>query len=104
LAKPKRARTERREAARRFVRLGKDRERLFAAEPGGSAERPIDVESSSVVEARARSVPCPLCEGELEVVEHAASVTEHGSLREARLRCRRCGARRSLWFRLALPN
>ena len=101
MAKPKRERTARREAARAGVKLGKDRERLFALEPGGSSERPIDVEAPSVVEVRARSIPCPLCSGDHELVEHAAVTTAHGALREARLRCRKCGSRRSLWFRLA---
>ncbi|HVU04644.1 MAG TPA: hypothetical protein VHE30_22975 [Polyangiaceae bacterium] len=104
MAKPKRDRTARREAARAAVRDAKDREKLFLREPGGSAERAIVLESPSVVEPRARSVPCPLCGGEQEVVEHAAVSTDQGTLREARLKCRRCGSRRSLWFRVALPN
>lgn len=104
MSKPKRDRTARREAARAAVKLGTDRERLFRHEPGGSPERPIDVESASIVEPRARSLTCPLCEGEHEVVEHAAVTTPRGALREARLRCRRCGSRRSLWFRLPIVN
>jgi len=104
MSKSKRPRTARREAARNAVKLGRDRERLFAHEPGGGKERPIEIEAPSVVEVRARSVPCPLCSGDHEVVEHAAVATERGSLREARLRCRRCGSRRSLWFRLVSLN
>jgi DNA-directed RNA polymerase subunit RPC12/RpoP len=104
VAKPKRARTARREAARGFLKVAKDRERLFMSDAGGSSARPIDVETPSVVEVRARGVPCPLCGGEHEVVEHAAVMTESGSLREARLRCRRCGSKRSLWFRILLPS
>jgi len=104
MPKPKRPRTARREAAREFSKHAKDRERLFALEPGGSEGRPIEVETPSVIETRARSVPCPRCEGEHEVLEHAAVTTERGSLREARLRCRSCGSRRSIWFRLAMVN
>src|ERR1041385_2059963 len=104
MSKPKRARTARREAARGFVKLGRDRERLFALEPGGAVDRPSDVETPSVVEVRARAAACPLCDGEHEVLEHSAVTTEHGALREARLRCRRCGSTRSLWFRLARSN
>ncbi len=98
--KPKRERTLRRELSRRQARLGRDRERLFALEPGGRPDRPLDVESASVVEIRAQAVRCPRCGGEQGVEEHLA-VSERGvRLREARLRCRQCGARRSMWFRL----
>jgi hypothetical protein len=103
--KPKRARTVRREAERAALALAHDRERLFALDPGGSPERPIDVAAVSVIELRARSVPCPRCDGEHSLEEHAAVVTEHGvRLRQARLLCRACGSRRSLWFRLPVLN
>jgi hypothetical protein len=104
MPKPKRPRTARRERARKLAKLASDRERLFALEPGGSAERPIEVHTPSVIETRARSMPCPRCDGEHEVLEHAAVSTERGSLREARLRCRSCGSRRSVWFRLVAVN
>jgi hypothetical protein len=104
MPKPKRQRTARREAARKISKVAKDRERLFTLEAGGSPERAIEVPTPSVIETRARSVPCPLCDGEHEVLEHAAVTTERGSLREARLRCRSCGARRSIWFRLVALN
>jgi hypothetical protein len=102
--KPKRARTLRRESARKADALSQSRERLFALTPGGSPDKPIDVDSAAVVEIRARSVPCPRCGGEHSVDEHAA-VSAHGErLRETRLRCRKCGSRRSLWFRLPVLN
>jgi hypothetical protein len=104
MPKPKRPRTARREAARKLSKLAEDRERLFALEAGGSAERPIEVGTPSVIDVRARSVPCPRCGGEHEMLEHAAVTTEHGSLREARLRCRQCASRRSIWFRLVTMN
>jgi hypothetical protein len=103
--KPKRARTVRREAERAAVSLARDRERLFALEPGGSPERPIDVQAVSVVELRAVAVRCPRCDGEHRVDEHAAVTTEGGArLREMRLACRECGSKRSLWFRLPVLN
>lgn len=102
--KPKRARTVRRASARKAEEFARSRERLFALTPGGSPDKPIDVESAAVVEIRARGVACPRCEGEHAVDEHAA-VSAHGErLREARLRCRKCGSRRSLWFRLPVLN
>jgi len=101
---PKRSRTIRREAERRADALGRDRERLFAASTGGSAAHPVLVESASVVEARARAVPCPRCEGEHAVVEHASINGPFGRLREAKLRCRRCASTRSMFFRLPVLN
>jgi hypothetical protein len=104
MVKPKRERTLRRESARKAEGLARDRERLFAFGLGGSAARPIDVDSAAVVEIRARSVPCPRCASEHAVDEHAAVSTHGDRLREARLRCRKCGSRRSLWFRLPVFN
>ncbi|HEX3597144.1 MAG TPA: hypothetical protein VHU80_18680 [Polyangiaceae bacterium] len=104
-ARPKRARTARRESARAASQLSRDREKLSRLEPGGRPEAPLDVPSSSVIETRAAAVPCPRCDGTQVVEEHAAVTGPSGSrLREARLRCRRCGSQRSLWFRLPLPN
>jgi hypothetical protein len=103
--KPKRPRTVRREAQRDAAALAQNRERLFRLGPGGEPERPITVDAVSVIELRARSITCPRCEGEQRVDEHAAITTAGGSrLREARLVCRSCGTRRSLWFQLALLN
>jgi DNA-directed RNA polymerase subunit RPC12/RpoP len=103
--KPKRARTVRREAEREALSMARDRERLFALERGGSAERPIEVSAASVVELRASAAPCPRCGGKHRLDEHAAVTTQGGArLREARLVCQACGSRRSLWFRLTELN
>jgi len=101
-ARPKRARTERREDERRLAALGRDAERLFSRGPGGSPERAIDIDSVAIVEPRSRSTPCPRCGGEHSVDEHAAVTLDDRRLREAKLRCRRCGTTRSLWFRLRM--
>jgi transposase-like protein len=101
------ARTARRALERAEEKLAQERVRLFTWEPGGTSERPLDVPSASVVEAHASSVKCPRCGGLHEVVEHAAIVTPGAQrLREARLRCRTCGTRRSLFFRIVsdAPN
>jgi ribosomal protein S27AE len=102
--KPKRGRTARREAARKIARLAEDRERLFLREPGGSALRPLEVAAASVVELRALSTPCPRCGGDHIVEEHVAVTLAGARLREARLQCRRCGARRAMWFQLPVLN
>jgi transposase-like protein len=102
---PKRGeRTVRRGQARARAKLQTDRERLFLLEPGGSPERPIETHSAAVIETQATSVPCPRCEGSQEVVEHAALVHNGVRLREAKLRCRQCGSKRSLWFKIVGPS
>jgi hypothetical protein len=100
------ARQKERKAERAREQLATDRERLFALEPGGSAARPLEVASASVVEAHGSSVPCPRCDGAQEALEHAAVTVNGARLRELRLRCRQCGTQRSMFFRLreSLPN
>jgi transposase-like protein len=102
---PKRGeRSMRREQDRALAKLQKDRERLFLLEPGGGPERPIEAHSAAVIETQATSVPCPRCGGSQEVIEHAALIHGGVRLREAKLRCRKCGSRRSLWFRIVGPS
>ena len=100
MAKKTRARTQRREAGRALSKLQVAREKLFQLDPGGSPQRPLDVSSPAVVETQAQSVPCPRCEGRHEVLEHVALRRDDVRLREARLRCQRCGSLRSVWFRI----
>ena len=98
---PKRSdRTIRREQERASTRLQDDRERLFALEAGGRMERPIEALSAAVIETHATRVPCPRCGGAQEVDEHTALVHAGVRLRETKLRCRQCGSRRSLWFKI----
>jgi hypothetical protein len=105
-ARAERARSARRRLERGTEKLERERERLFGLSPGGNAGRPLSIESASVVETRALSVVCPRCDGPHELLEHAAVLVGGERLREARLRCRRCGTRRSLYFRIEerLPN
>jgi hypothetical protein len=80
--------------------LARDQERLFALSPGGDAARPLKAASASVLEARSRQTPCPVCGGEHELLEHAAVTHAGVRLRKLDLRCRRCGSRRALYFQL----
>jgi hypothetical protein len=79
---------------------------LFSLSPGGDAARPLLVSSPSLVEGRARAERCPRCDGEQELLEHAAITVNGARLREARLGCRSCRSTRSLFFQIAepLPN
>ena len=91
-------RTARRTAERAARQLVRDRERLALCAPGGSRERAIEVPTSSVIEGRARSLPCPQCEGDYQIDDHQAPTAE---LRALEVVCRRCGTSRTLWFRIA---
>jgi len=93
----KRERTERRAHERDLRKQVRDRERLAGLLPGGSAERPITIDSPAVIEIRVRAMPCPQCAGELRLDEHTAPSS---GLREAKATCTQCHVSRSLWFRL----
>lgn len=79
------------------------READALAAPGGAPDRPIEVASASVVEARATSDPCIVCGKPVYLEEHA--VETHGGqlLRAVRVECRFCGHERTLYFRIAEP-
>jgi hypothetical protein len=96
-------RTERRERERAARRLVRDRERLAGLLPGSSAERPIEVDSPSVIELRALAQRCPQCDGEYALDEHASAAP---GLRVVSVTCRGCKVSRQLWFRLSssAPN
>ncbi len=100
----KRARTVRREAERERGKLADARERLSRLETGGAPERPIAVESASVIELRAESMRCARCDGELKVREHTAHVIGGLGLRKIDLDCKHCGHTRTIWFAIATLN
>ena len=102
----KRPRTARREAERAQRKNVHVREKLAASAEGGAPDRAIPVASASVVEGRARSVPCIQCGGELELRAHRAGDDPRGLLRVVSLVCRLCHTPRELWFRIepVLPS
>lgn len=79
------------------MKLANARVRLVKLERGGAQERPLEVESASVIEPHALSMRCPACgEQGSRVDEHLAT----NGLREVKLLCPWCGVRRELWFRI----
>jgi hypothetical protein len=96
----RRSRRERRAQARERAELVRDLEKLARLEPGGGPDRPLVVESPAQVEVMATSRPCPLCQGALRLVEHAAETIDRARLRIARLTCTACGVPRARYFRL----
>lgn len=96
-------RTERRRRDRAARRLARDREQLAALLPGGSAERPLEVDSPAVIELRALAQRCPRCSGTYALDDHQSAAV---GLRVVSLTCRTCRAPRQIWFRLgsSAPN
>ncbi|MFO0661905.1 MAG: hypothetical protein U0165_19040 [Polyangiaceae bacterium] len=68
--------------------------------PGGSPDNPCEVGSASLVEVRARSERCASCEGELDIAEHLATTMAGKPIRVVNLKCKACGATRSMYFRV----
>ncbi|MBI3200471.1 MAG: hypothetical protein HYZ29_02940 [Myxococcales bacterium] len=104
--KPKRPRTVKRERERASQKLGDAREKLARLEAGGAPERPLDVESASVVEPRVRAEPCLRCGSSVRVDDHRAETVGGRRLRVVVAKCSQCGAGRRWYFRLAsdLPS
>jgi hypothetical protein len=104
--KKRSARTERRAAERDARKRTHDRLRLATLEPGGRPDRPVEVESASVIEPSAAAAPCVACGGRVRVEDHAARTVDGVSLRVVRVRCPTCGLGRELFFRIvvALPS
>jgi hypothetical protein len=102
----KRPRTERRERERAHRKIVRDKQRLAELSVGGAPERPIEVASSSVIDGRARSMRCPLCDGALRLDEQTAEKVHGRSLRAAHMTCAGCGIKRVLWFHIgsSLPS
>jgi len=101
--KKKRARTEQRVRQRDAQKLVRDRERAAELDVGGSPDRPIVVESSSVIEVRARSLRCPQCDAECQILEHTAERIAEVLLRAVKVRCLRCAIERTRWFKIEAP-
>ena len=99
-----RPRNKRRADARAAAKLADEREKLSRLEPGGCAERPLEVEAASIVEARAQSLGCARCGGETRLLEHRAETVDGAALRVVDLQCRPCGAKRRVFVRLTRPN
>jgi hypothetical protein len=81
-------------------KLLQDKLALAALEEGGSARRPISVESASVVESRALGFPCVACSNSCHLLGHDALIEREDRLRRVEVGCTRCGTRRYLYFRV----
>lgn len=100
MARRRSARTERRARERAAGKLARQRQLLARLEAGGSPERPLELASAAQVEPRAENEPCLVCDGAVRTVEHRAETVDGRRLRVALVRCPKCGAERTLYFRL----
>jgi hypothetical protein len=89
-----------RKLSRSDQKIADARVKLAALQEGGAPERPIVIESASLVEVRAESLLCPRCSERLECKEHLAEEIDGVSLRVARMQCRACAAPRVVYFRI----
>lgn len=95
-----RARTISRSLERDQRKLQSDKLKLASLSDGGSAQRPFAVESASVVESRAASLPCVVCNESCHVVSHDALTDAGERLRRVEVCCSRCATHRRIYFRL----
>jgi hypothetical protein len=99
-----RKRTERRALDREVKKDLERRDKLATLEPGGAPDRPIEVASASLVEPVAKGLHCARCSAELRVDDHAARTVAGTPLRIVSLTCTSCGARRTVYVKIALLN
>jgi hypothetical protein len=105
MKKKERKRTTRRRIERELDKIGDAKEKLALLSPGGAPENAIEISTASIAESTAKSLGCARCDGELGELEHEAVRAPTGSIvRRIRARCRKCGARREVWLRIALPS
>jgi hypothetical protein len=99
----RRGRAQRRAEGRRDAKMVRERERLATLLPGGKPDHPIEVTTASLVEPKARGMPCPICHGSVRVGEHAARVIDDAPLRLVHVACPSCGHSRVVYFRIRTP-
>jgi hypothetical protein len=100
---PRKPRAQRRAESRRDAKVVRDRERLAALEAGGTPERPIEVVSASLVEPKARAMPCPVCGASVRVEDHTARTLQGAPRRMAHVVCPMCRHARVVYFSIRPP-
>lgn len=97
----KRARTLRRELEREQERLVRAKEALALLSDGGTAARPIEVESASQIEPHARAMECFACGDHYRVLEHQALHEGARAIRLVTVVSPQCGRQRRVYFAIA---
>ena len=102
--KKSRPRTMRRTEVRRVQKLAAERIALAKAEVGGSAARPLVVESAAIVESRAYGLGCAVCAGVLRGFAHDAVTVDGVALRRVQSGCVECNTERETWVQIVVPR
>jgi hypothetical protein len=103
MAASRKLRAERRTNARRSAKDIRDRERLVTLEAGGAPGHPVEVVSASLVELKARGLPCPVCGAAVRVDDHTAKTIDGVALRLAHILCPMCSHARIMYFTIRPP-
>jgi hypothetical protein len=91
-----RPRTARRQLERDRKKLDEAKLKLALLERGYRADRPLVVDSASVIEPHVRGMQCPVCDVGYHVLEHVA--TPEG--RTVTAGCPQCGRKPRIYFQL----
>lgn len=67
---------------------------------GGSPDNPFVVDSSAIIDSRAKRQPCPLCGGRLNFEEQVVERYQGRLLRCTHLACIDCRIKRRFWFEI----
>jgi hypothetical protein len=102
--RPLTRRGARRRHARDAEALAADLEALEKVAPGGTPQRPLDVETAAQVDVIAGQRVCPRCRVARRLDQHVARTVDGESLRVALISCPACARRTELWFRLRPPR
>lgn len=104
MAKPKRARTERRAVDSDVRKFREHAVKVYAFEAGGSPAKPIVIGGASQIEADAEGLACPFCRATMRVSDHDAIEEQGRRLRRVSLICRGCHTPWQRFYTLAVLN
>ncbi len=82
----------------------RDRDLNVRSQPGGSPDRPVIVETAAVILGRAARFRCGQCTGALRFTDHMPVLINAARRRRVDAQCSLCGARRSIWFEIVMPQ
>ncbi len=82
----------------------RDRDLNMRSQRGGAPDRPVLVDTASVIPGRAARFHCNQCNGALRFSDHMPVTSGDVRRRRVDAQCSLCGARRSIWFEIVPPR
>ena len=98
------ARRKARRLLEQHVASLRDRDLNARSHRGGSPDRPEVVDSAAVIPGRAARFRCSQCNGALRFADHMPVIVNATRRRRVDAQCSLCGARRSIWFEIVVPQ